>query len=101
MAGMTQLGTLARAVADAGLGDLGRMLGYKPAWYGCRLVVADRWFASSKTCSGCGRVKTSLGLGERSYSCDACRLVLDRDVNAAVNLARWPDQHAPPQSAAA
>ncbi len=101
LVGMTQLGTLARAVADAGMGDLGRMLGYKARWYGCELIVADRWFASSKTCSGCGHVKTSLGLGERTYSCDACGLVLDRDVNAAINLARWPDRHAPPSCAAA
>ncbi len=101
LVGMTQLGTLARAVADAGMGDLGRMLGYKTRWYGCELVEADRWYPSSKTCSHCGHVKTCLSLGERSYACDACGLLLDRDVNAAVNLARWPDRHAPPQPTAA
>jgi putative transposase len=93
VAGMTQLRTLARAVADAGMGDLGRLLAYKASWYGLELIVADRWFASSKTCSGCCRVKTTLSLSERTYRCDGLDgwgLVLDRDVNAAVNLARWP-----------
>lgn len=97
VAGMTQLRTLARAVADAGMGDLGRLLTYKAAWYGLELVVADRWFASSKTCSRCGRVKAALALSERVYRCDGldgCGLVLDRDINAAINLARWPDTRA-------
>lgn len=102
VAGMTRLRTLARAVADAGMADLGRTLGYKARWYGCELIIADRWFASSKTCSGCGHVKAELDLSERSYRCETCGLVLDPDVNAAIDLARWPDtQHAPPQPAAA
>ena len=49
--------------------------------------MADRWYPSSKTCSGCGAVKTKLALSERTYTCDTCGLVLDRDVNAALNLA--------------
>ncbi|WP_207783928.1 zinc ribbon domain-containing protein [Micromonospora globispora] len=48
---------------------------------------SDRWYPSSKTCSGCGTVKTKLALSERTYHCDACGLVLDRDLNAARNLA--------------
>lgn len=88
VAGMVQLRTLARHVADAGLGDLGRLLEYKAAWYGLDLVVADRWFASSKTCSSCGVIKADLTLADRVYTC-ACGLVIDRDVNAAINLARW------------
>jgi putative transposase len=92
VAGMTQLRSLARSVADAGIGDVGRMLGYKAGWYGLNLVEADRWFPSSKTCSGCGNVRTELSLGERTYRCEPCGLELDRDVNAAINLARWPDQ---------
>jgi transposase len=51
------------------------------------MIVADRWFASSKTCSGCGAVRAKLALSERTYACAACGLVLDRDVNAARNLA--------------
>jgi putative transposase len=103
VAGMTQLRSLARHVADAGIGDLGRMLGYKAGWYGLDLHVADRWFPSSKTCSNCGHVRTVLGLDERTYRCDRCGVVIDRDVNAAINLARWPGQHttSPPLRAAA
>lgn len=105
VAGMSRLRTLARAIADAGLGDLRRLLEYKAGWYGVELVVADRWFASSKTCSGCGHVKETLLLSERVYRCEACDLELDRDLNAAVNLARWPERPAatgsPPLPAAA
>lgn len=105
VAGMGRLRTLARAIADAGLGDLRRLLEYKAVWYGVEFVVADRWFSSSKTCSGCGHVKESLLLSERVYRCEACDLELDRDLNAAVNLARWPERPAstasPPLPAAA
>jgi putative transposase len=62
------------------------MLGYKSAWRGGRLVTADRFYPSSKKCSGCGAVKTKLPLSERTYTCDSCGLVTDRDVNAARNL---------------
>ncbi|WP_267883778.1 zinc ribbon domain-containing protein [Streptomyces sp. NRRL S-646] len=53
----------------------------------CRTVVANRWYPSSKTCSGCGVVKAKLPLHIRTFECDACGLVLDRDANAALNLA--------------
>jgi putative transposase len=79
---------LNRALADAGLGELRRQLGYKTGWYGSRLLVAGRWYPSSKTCSGCGAVKAKLALAERTYHCGACGLVIDRDRNAAINLAR-------------
>ena len=91
---------------DAGLADLGRRLAYKAAWDGCQLTQADRWYPSSKRCSGCGQLKPDLTLADRTYRCAACGLSLDRDVNAAVNLARWPqhcqqEQHAPPTPVAA
>jgi putative transposase len=57
------------------------------------LIVADRWFASSKTCSGCGTAKAKLALSERTYGCTTCGLVLDRDINAARNLAEYGKQH--------
>jgi putative transposase len=78
---------LARHIADAGFAEIRRQLGYKTGWNGGRLIVADRWYPSSKTCSGCGAVKTKLALSERTYTCDTCGVVLDRDVNAALNLA--------------
>jgi putative transposase len=86
VAGMTRSRRLARAVSDQGFGQVRRMLGYKSKWNGGRLILADRWFPSSKTCSGCGAVKAKLALSERTYSCEACGLVLDRDLNAARNL---------------
>jgi putative transposase len=62
------------------------MLAYKTTWNGGTLVLAGRWYPSSKTCSGCGAVKAKLALSERTYTCAACGLVMDRDVNAARNL---------------
>ena len=66
-------------------------------------MVADRWFPSSKTCSGCGTINAALTLSERVYDCGACALVIDRDVNAAVNLVRYiaPPPRASPLPAAA
>ncbi|WP_446218749.1 IS607 family element RNA-guided endonuclease TnpB [Micromonospora sp. IBHARD004] len=87
VAGMLANRRLARRIADAGFAELRRQLAYKTGWNGGRLVVADRWYPSSKTCSGCGVVKTKLALSERTYTCTTCGLVLDRDVNAARNLA--------------
>ena len=88
VAGMMKNRRLARHVADASFAEIRRQLEYKTAWHGGSLIVADRWFASSKTCSECGAVKAKLALSERTYACEACGTVLDRDVNAAVNLAR-------------
>ena len=78
---------LNRAVLDTAPAELRRQLTYKLAWRGGRLVVADRWFASSKLCSSCGAVKAKLTLSTRMYRCEECRLVMDRDLNAARNLA--------------
>lgn len=84
--GMLKNRKLAKSVADAGLYELRRQLEYKCQWYGSELVVADRWYPSSKTCSCCGLVKDSLSLSERIFECKSCGLVLDRDLNAAKNL---------------
>ncbi|MFG2525799.1 zinc ribbon domain-containing protein [Streptomyces sp. NPDC048527] len=78
---------LARRIADAGFGEIRRQLTYKTKRNGCRIVAADRWFPSSKTCSRCGEVKAKLPLHVRTYECDACGLVIGRDDNAARNLA--------------
>jgi len=86
VAGMTRNRRLARAVSDQGFGQARQMLGYKTTWNGGTLIVADRWFPSSKTCPGCGAAKATLPLSERTYRCGNCGLVLDRDVNAARNL---------------
>ncbi|MFI5783712.1 IS607 family element RNA-guided endonuclease TnpB [Nocardia sp. NPDC051570] len=89
VAGMLRNRRLARHIADTGWGELRRQLEYKTAWRGGTLIVADRWFPSSKTCSNpaCGAVKAKLRLSQRIYRCDQCGLTLDRDVNAARCLA--------------
>lgn len=78
---------LARHIADAGFAEFRRQLAYKTGCNGGRLLLADRWYPSSKTCSGCGTVKAKLAVSEREYQCEACGLVIDRDRNAALNLA--------------
>ncbi len=85
---------LNRSLADAALAEVRRMLSYKTRWYGSTLVAADRCYPSSKTCSGCGRRKPNLTLVDRTYVCAPCGLTIDRDRNAAINLARLGDtQH--------
>lgn len=78
---------LAQAISDQGWGELRRQLGYKTTRHGGVMVTADRFYPSSKTCSVCGAVKSKLSLAERTYRCGTCGVSLDRDVNAAVNLA--------------
>lgn len=85
-AGMVKNHHLAKAVSDAAFGEFRRQLEYKTARTGAVLHVIDRWYPSSKTCSGCGRVKAKLSLAERVYRCNGCGLVMDRDLNAAVNI---------------
>jgi putative transposase len=91
VAGMIRNRHLARAISDQGWGEFHRQLGYKATWYGSRLLVAPRFSPSSKRCSGCGLVKADLPLRVRVFACTACGLILDRDVNAARNLATLAD----------
>jgi putative transposase len=88
VAGMLAHRSLARKIADSGWGEFRRQLEYKALWYGCRLHTAPLFYPSSKTCSACGAMKQELALSERVYSCDACGINIDRDRNAALNLAR-------------
>lgn len=87
VSGMTKNRRLARHVAGVGMAELRRQIEYKATWAGVPVHVADRWYPSSKTCSACGVVKAKLRLSERVFRCDQCGLVLDRDLNAARNLA--------------
>jgi putative transposase len=77
---------LAREIADMGFGPLRRQLEYKAAWRGGRVVVADRWYPSSKLCSCCGYRLEALDLGTRAWTCPGCATMHERDVNAALNL---------------
>lgn len=86
VAGMTKNHHLAKSVMDASFGEFRRQLEYKTERTGARLNIVDRWYPSSKTCSRCGRVKAKLSLSERTYRCESCGLVMDRDLNAAINI---------------
>jgi putative transposase len=78
-----------RSVAQAGLGAVRPTLDYKCSWAGGRLLVADRWFASSKTHHGCGGYLADLRLSQRAWACPACGAIVDRNANAALNLRDW------------
>jgi transposase len=87
--GMKRNHKLARSISDVGLGEFRQQMTYKTAWQGETLRFADRWFPSTKICSRCGRIKEEMDLSERIYVCEnpACGLVINRDFNAALNLA--------------
>ncbi|WP_248277369.1 RNA-guided endonuclease InsQ/TnpB family protein [Brasilonema sennae] len=86
VSGMMQNRKLAQSIADCGFHEFKRQLEYKCKKFGSKLVLASRWYPSSKTCSNCGCKKESLSLSERVYSCKHCGHVIDRDLNAAINL---------------
>lgn len=89
VAGMVRNRRLARSISDAGWAGFVSMLCYKTDWRGGYLVRTPRFLSSSKTCSGCGAEKQELSLSERVFSCEGCGAKIDRDLNAAVNLARY------------
>jgi putative transposase len=84
--GMLQNRCLARAIADMGWAEIKRQLVYKAAMRGGIVHVADRWYPSSKLCSGCGEKCTELPLSVRAWTCAGCGRTHDRDLNAAINL---------------
>jgi putative transposase len=92
VSGMLRNHRLARAISDAGWAEFARLLDYKQAWRGGELIVADRWYPSSRLCLGCGAVRGDLTLADRTFTC-SCGHSVDRDTNAAVNLARWGQNH--------
>lgn len=94
--GMLKNRHLAKAVSDASFGELRRQLEYKAKWHGIQVVTADMWYPSSKRCSACGSIKPLLKLSEREYVCEVCGAVMDRDMNAAMNLAELAAKPAVP-----
>lgn len=86
VAGMVRNRRLSRRLSHASFGRLRTFTTYKASWYGSKIVLVDRFYPSSKTCSGCGAVRAKLSLSERIYSCGECGLVIDRDLNAAINI---------------
>jgi putative transposase len=86
VSGMIRNRHLARAISDCGWGEFRRQLAYKCQRYGRRLVVIDRWYPSSKTCSACGHLLAGLSLSTRHWRCPSCGARHDRDINAAKNI---------------
>jgi putative transposase len=87
--GMIKNHRLAKALQDNRLSEVRRQLEYKCNWYGVELIVADRFYPSSKLCSDCGHKKADLKLSDRVYRCTECGNVMDRDLNAAINLMQY------------
>jgi len=87
--GMVRNHRLARSIADMGFREFRRQLEYKAARRGAVVVLADRFFPSSKLCSACGTIQDELPLTVRVWTCAACGTTHDRDLNAAINLAQY------------
>ena len=87
--GLMRNGHLARAIAEQNFAEFIRQMRYKCEDRGIEFVQADRFYPSSKTCSCCGCIKQKLKLSDRTYVCDECGAVIDRDYNAALNLMRY------------
>ncbi len=86
--GMLANDKLARAISDVGFGAIRRQLEYKALRYGTQIVIADRWYPSSRLCSCCGWKNEGMTLKDREWGCQACGAHHDRDINAALNLKR-------------
>ena len=84
--GMMQNPKLAKALQEQNLYKFRQIIAYKGKKNGIRVLLADRWYPSSKMCSCCGNVKTDLKLSDRTYHCDICGFTMDRDENAAINI---------------
>ena len=87
--GLTKNKHISKAVQQQSFREFRRQLEYKCAWNGIPLVIADRFFSSSKLCSCCGNIKKDLKLSDRTYHCEQCGLVIDRDYQASLNLKRY------------
>ncbi len=85
--GMMANHCLAKSLADASFAELSRQIQYKAQWQGIEVVLAGRFYPSSKLCSACGEKKPYLKLSERTFVCPSCGNIIDRDLNAALNLA--------------
>jgi putative transposase len=87
VSGMLSNHKLAQVIADCGFHEFKRQLGYKAKKFGCEIIIVDRWYPSSKTCSNCGHIQ-DMPLSQRTYNCGKCGNSIDRDLNAAINLSR-------------
>ena len=86
VSGMMKNRRLSRALADASLAGFIARLEYRCGWLGLAFEKVDRWFPSTRTCSKCGAVRPNMDLSERTFICHSCGVMIDRDLNAALNL---------------
>lgn len=89
VSGMKKNRHLSKSVSDSRLYEFRRQIEYKAELYGIEVVIADRFYPSSKACHKCGHVKQDLTLSDRTYKCSECGNIVDRDVNASINLANY------------
>ncbi len=89
VSGMLKNHHIAKAISDLGMYEFKRQLEYKSQLRGNNLIIVDRWFPSSKTCSRCGYINHNLKLSDRVFKCPQCGLVVDRDLNASINLLNY------------
>jgi len=89
ISGMMKNKHLSKAIQQQKLYEFKRQMEYKCKFNGIEFVEADKWYPSSKTCSQCGHIKKSLSLSERTYICEECGFIIDRDYNASINLSRY------------
>ncbi len=94
VSGMVKNHNLASSIANGSFGEMRRQLEYKGEWYGCKIIVANRFFPSSKICSCCGEINKELTLKDRNWTCKSCGEEHDRDINAAINLRDYPEKWA-------
>jgi IS605 OrfB family transposase len=87
--GMMKNKHLSKAIQQQGLYEFKRQMQYKCEFNGIEFIECDKWYPSSKTCSECGHIKKNLSLSERTYICEECGCIIDRDLNAAINLSRY------------
>jgi len=80
---------LSKAIQQQKLYEFKTLLKYKSIRDEIEFIEANRWYPSSKTCSECGYKKPKLSLGEREFICESCGFIIDRDLNAAINLSRY------------
>ena len=87
--GMMKNRHLSKAIQEQKWHEFIRQMKYKCEWSGIEFIQVDRFYPSSKTCSCCGNIKKDLKLSDRTYVCNMCGAVIDRDYNAAINLSRY------------
>ena len=90
VSGMVKNHKLAKSVQEQTLREFRRQVEYKCEWNGIRLIIADRYYPSSKMCSECGYILEKLSLSTREWVCPKCGTLHDRDLNASINLRNYP-----------